>query len=81
MVDPILPYGAEIWIAQNRSSLVKEKGIYKTYADKGAKPIPGEKAKRLFIRTQMGEPRFDPILGIRGDSGEFRCTLKVWPEH
>ena len=76
MVDPILLHGAEVWIAQNRASLVRKHGIYKTYGDQGVKPIPGEKTKRLFVRTQMGAPRFAPIIGIRGDSGEFPLYLE-----
>ena len=76
MVDPILLHGAEVWIAQNRASLVRKHGIYRTSGDQGVKPIPGEKTKRLFVRTQMGAPRFAPIVGIRGDSGEFPLYLE-----
>ena len=71
MVDPILMHGIEVWIAQNRANLVQQHGVYKTYEDQGKKPIPGEKSKLTFIRIQMGAPRFAPILGIRGDTGEY----------
>ena len=76
MVDPILLHGAEVWIAQNRASLVRKYGTYKTYGDQGVKPIPGEKTKRLFVRTQMGAPRYALVIGIRGDSGEFPLYLE-----
>ena len=76
MVDPILLHGAEVWIAQNRASLVRKHRIYRTYGDQGMKPIPGEKTKMLFVRTQMGAPRFAPIIGIRGDSVEFPLYLE-----
>ena len=76
MVDPILLHGAEVWVAQNRAKLIQKIGIYNTYADKGKKPMAGENAKRTFVRIQMGAPRFAPVLGIRGDSGEFPLYIE-----
>ena len=76
MVDPILLHGAEVWVAQNRAKWVQQLGIYNTYTDKGRKPIPGETSKRSFVRVQMGAPRFAPVLGIRGDSGEYPLYIE-----
>ena len=76
MVDPILLHGAEVWVTQNRAKAIQQKGIYNTYADKGQKPLPGETIKRAFVRIQMGAPRFAPVLGIRGDSGEYPLYIE-----
>ena len=76
MVDPILLHGAEVWVTQNRAKAIQQKGIYNTYADKGQKPLPGETIKRAFVRIQMGAPRFAPVLGIKGDSGEYPLYIE-----
>ena len=67
-------HGVEVWITQNRSKMVKEYGIYKTFADKGVKPIPGEKTKRLFVRTQMGHQGLRQSLELDETQGNSLYT-------